>query len=81
MVSIEVADNGKGLHPLDKDRLFEPYFSTKPGGTGLGLTIVSTIVADHNGFVRVKENAGGGARFIIELPVRRGANAKRLWDG
>jgi two-component system nitrogen regulation sensor histidine kinase NtrY len=78
MVSVEVADNGPGLPPADMERLFEPYFSTKPGGTGLGLTIVSTIVADHNGFIRVKENKGGGARFIIELPVRRGP--RRTYD-
>ncbi len=71
IVSIEVADNGRGVDPKDRDRLFEPYFSRKPGGTGLGLTIVSTIVSDHNGFIRVKENPGGGARFIIELPVKK----------
>lgn len=80
MVSMEVADNGSGIHPQDKDRLFEPYFSTKPGGTGLGLTIVGTIVSDHNGFIRVKENAGGGTRFIIELPVRKAANYRPSQD-
>jgi two-component system nitrogen regulation sensor histidine kinase NtrY len=73
MVSIEVVDNGRGLRSRDRDRVFEPYFSTKPGGTGLGLTIVNTIIADHNGFIRVKDNEGGGARFIIELPVRQGS--------
>ncbi len=73
MVSIEVVDNGRGVRASDRDRLFEPYFSTKPGGTGLGLTIVNTIIADHNGFIRVKDNEGGGARFIIELPVRQGS--------
>jgi two-component system nitrogen regulation sensor histidine kinase NtrY len=72
MVFIEVADSGVGVHPKDKDRLFEPYYSTKPGGTGLGLTIVGTIVSDHNGFIRVKETTGGGATFVIELPVREG---------
>lgn len=71
IASIEVADNGAGVNPHDRDRLFEPYFSRKPGGTGLGLTIVSTIVSDHNGFIRVKDNPGGGARFILELPVRK----------
>jgi two-component system nitrogen regulation sensor histidine kinase NtrY len=71
IASIEVADDGAGVDPQDMDRLFEPYFSRKPGGTGLGLTIVSTIVADHNGFIRVKENPGGGARFIVELPVHK----------
>jgi two-component system, NtrC family, nitrogen regulation sensor histidine kinase NtrY len=71
IASIEVADDGVGVDPNDRERLFEPYFSRKPGGTGLGLTIVSTIVSDHNGFIRVKDNPGGGTRFIIELPVRK----------
>ncbi len=71
IASIEVADNGSGVSPRDRDRLFEPYFSRKAGGTGLGLTIVSTIVSDHNGFIRVKDNPGGGAKFILELPVGR----------
>lgn len=71
IASVEVTDNGPGVDPQDRERLFEPYFTKKAGGTGLGLTIVSTIISDHNGFIRVKDNPGGGARFIIELPVRR----------
>ena len=69
MVRIEVADNGKGVHPDVKTRLFEPYFSTKKHGTGLGLAIVSTIIHDHNGFIEVRDNKPKGTRFIIELPV------------
>jgi two-component system nitrogen regulation sensor histidine kinase NtrY len=69
MVSFSVADNGQGIPPADRPRLFEPYFSTKKAGTGLGLSIVSTIVTDHNGFIRVKENAPQGTRFVIELPA------------
>ncbi len=71
IVSVEVADNGVGVDPKDMDRLFEPYFSRKPGGTGLGLTIVNTIVSDHNGFVRIKPNLGGGTKVVLELPVHR----------
>jgi two-component system nitrogen regulation sensor histidine kinase NtrY len=70
MVRIEVADNGKGIPSAHKSRLFEPYFSTKKHGTGLGLAIVSTIVTDHNGFIRVQDNKPRGTKFIIELPVR-----------
>jgi two-component system, NtrC family, nitrogen regulation sensor histidine kinase NtrY len=70
MVRIEVIDNGRGISPENKSRLFEPYFSTKKQGTGLGLAIVSTIISDHNGFIRVKDNAPKGTRFIIELPAR-----------
>jgi two-component system nitrogen regulation sensor histidine kinase NtrY len=70
MVRVEVSDTGKGVAPEDRDRLFEPYFSTKKGGTGLGLTIVSTIISDHNGYIRVQDNEPKGARFVIELPLR-----------
>jgi two-component system nitrogen regulation sensor histidine kinase NtrY len=65
-----VADNGNGIPPENRNRLFEPYFSTKKQGTGLGLTIVNTIIADHNGFIRVKDNKPRGTRFVIELPVK-----------
>lgn len=73
MARIEVADTGCGIPPEDRGRLFEPYFSTKKSGTGLGLAIVSSIVADHNGHIRVKDNEPRGTRFIIELPVAREA--------
>lgn len=68
-VRIEVADNGAGIPDEDKIRLFEPNFSTKTAGMGLGLTIVNTIVTDHNGMIRVRDNKPNGAKFIIELPV------------
>jgi two-component system nitrogen regulation sensor histidine kinase NtrY len=66
---LEVADNGVGIRPEDRGRLFEPYFSTKRTGTGLGLAIVSKIVADHNGYIRVRDNEPRGTRFVIELPL------------
>jgi len=70
---LEIADNGAGMSPEVKARLFEPYFSTKPDGTGLGLAIVSAIVADHNGFIRVRDNLPRGSRFVMEFPIRRRA--------
>lgn len=66
---LEVWDNGPGVPEENKLRLFEPYFSTKKTGTGLGLAIASTIVADHDGYIRVRDNEPQGARFVIELPV------------
>ena len=71
LVRVEVADNGCGVSPEDKPLLFEPYFSTKSSGTGLGLAIVNTIVADHHGYIRVKDNAPRGTRFIIEIPINQ----------
>jgi len=70
IVRIEVADDGAGISDEDKTRLFEPYFSTKKSGMGLGLSIVSTVVADHNGMIRVQDNQPRGAKFVIELPVQ-----------
>jgi two-component system, NtrC family, nitrogen regulation sensor histidine kinase NtrY len=71
LARVEVADNGCGVAPEDKPLLFEPYFSTKPSGTGLGLAIVNTIIADHHGYIRVKDNAPRGTRFIIEIPIQQ----------
>jgi len=68
-VRIEIVDNGLGISDEDKTRLFEPNFSTKKAGMGLGLTIVSTIVGDHNGVISVRDNHPRGAKFVIELPV------------
>jgi two-component system nitrogen regulation sensor histidine kinase NtrY len=69
MVRIEIADNGEGISDEDKTRLFEPNFSTKKTGMGLGLTIVNTIITDHNGMISVQDNQPRGAKFVIELPV------------
>jgi two-component system nitrogen regulation sensor histidine kinase NtrY len=66
---IDVEDNGPGIPETVRNRLFEPYFSTKQGGTGLGLSIVKRIIADHSGFIRVHSQPGGGAKFTIELPI------------
>jgi two-component system nitrogen regulation sensor histidine kinase NtrY len=68
-VQLEVADDGPGVPERHKSRLFEPDFSTKKSGMGLGLTIVSSIVADHNGAISLCDNRPRGARFVIELPV------------
>jgi two-component system nitrogen regulation sensor histidine kinase NtrY len=70
VVTLEVADNGCGLAPDVRARIFEPYFSTKKNGTGLGLTIVSQIIEDHRGYIRALPNEPLGTRFTIELPVR-----------
>jgi two-component system nitrogen regulation sensor histidine kinase NtrY len=72
LVRLELADNGCGMSPEVKSRLFEPYFSTKKEGTGLGLAIVSAIVAEHRAFLRVRDNEPRGSRFIVEFPVREG---------
>jgi two-component system, NtrC family, nitrogen regulation sensor histidine kinase NtrY len=69
MARIDVADDGPGIAPADRDKLFMPYYSTKLRGSGLGLAIVKRVVAEHRGRIRVEENQPRGARFIIELPL------------
>jgi two-component system nitrogen regulation sensor histidine kinase NtrY len=69
MVTLTVADNGRGLSSEEQTRLFEPYFSKKKGGTGLGLTIVRSIIGDHRGRIHVHPNTGKGSIFQIELPI------------
>ena len=65
---IVVADNGPGVPPADREKLFMPYYSTKRRGSGLGLAIVRRIVAEHGGSIEVGDNVPHGSRFIIELP-------------
>ena len=64
-----VADDGPGIPPADRDKLFMPYYSTKRRGSVLGLAIVRRIVAEHGGTIEVGDNTPTGARFTIELPV------------
>lgn len=71
IVTFAIHDNGIGIKESERIQVFEPYFSNKKGGTGLGLAIVASIVSDHSGFVRVRDNNPHGAIFIIELPARR----------
>jgi signal transduction histidine kinase len=73
-VQFSVEDNGPGVPTELKDRVFQPYFTTKTGrgGTGLGLAIVHRIISDHGGRISLAEVSGGGARFIVELPLRQG---------
>jgi nitrogen fixation/metabolism regulation signal transduction histidine kinase len=66
---ISVSDSGAGLTPEECERLFTPYYTTKQHGTGLGLAIVQSVVADHNGTIAVESVEGGGARFVIGLPL------------
>ena len=69
MARISVSDSGAGLTPEECERLFTPYYTTKTHGTGLGLAIVQSVVADHNGTIAVESVEGGGARFVIGLPL------------
>ena len=67
---LQVADSGGGIPPANRDRVFEPYFTTKKKGTGLGLPIVKKIVEDHGGTVRITDSQWGGTLVEIQLPLQ-----------
>jgi two-component system sensor histidine kinase AtoS len=68
-VAIEVQDDGIGISEADADRVFNPFFTTKDTGTGLGLALTHKIVDDHAGTIDVVSAPGRGATFRITLPV------------
>jgi signal transduction histidine kinase len=70
---ISVADNGPGIDPEAISKIFMPFYTTKPEGTGLGLAVVQKIVVQHGGSVEVRNQPEGGAEFIVWLPFVREA--------
>jgi len=66
---IVVSDTGQGIPPDKLPRLFQPFFSSRPGGSGLGLATAKRIVEAHNGEITVESVAGKGTAFTIELPL------------
>ena len=75
---IRVNDRGPGVPPAQRERIFEPFYrlpgaSEREGGVGLGLALVKSITARHNGSVRCEDRPGGGASFVVELPMQASA--------
>ncbi len=66
---VSIRDTGEGIPPTELGRLFEPFFSTRPRGTGLGLTIANRIAGEHGGRIRVESVPGKGSKFTVELPL------------
>ena len=68
-VSIAISDTGRGMPAEEQRRVFEPFYSRKPAGTGLGLTIARRIVAAHDGRIEIESTPGRGTCFTILLPL------------
>jgi signal transduction histidine kinase len=69
---VSVIDNGPGINPSDRERIFRPFFTTKGRGTGLGLALVQKIVVSHNGRITAGAAQGGGASMQVVLPLAAG---------
>ena len=69
LVKISVQDNGCGMTEDQMSKIFEPYYTTKSSGTGLGLTVLFKIMKQHGGDVTVHSNLGEGSEFILQIPV------------
>jgi len=68
-IQVTIADQGMGIPPENLARIFERYFTTKEGGTGLGLAVVDRIIKAHNGFIRVESQPQSGTTFMVFLPI------------
>jgi PAS domain S-box-containing protein len=68
-IAIKVSDSGQGVPNHMRNQIFDPFYTTKNGSTGLGLSLAHRIVTDHRGFLRLAKSRWGGAEFIIEIPI------------
>ncbi len=71
-IGLEVQDRGPGVDPDQREKIFVPFYSTRPDGAGFGLSIVGRIAELHGGTVEVAARPGGGSRFTLRLPAARG---------
>ncbi len=71
LVTVEFRDSGSGIAPEDLPHIFEPYYTTKPEGSGLGLMTVYNVVTEHGGQVEVSSKPGKGSLFTLRLPLRQ----------
>jgi signal transduction histidine kinase len=74
-VAVRVEDDGPGIPEADLPKVFDPFFSTKDDGTGLGLTMVHRIMDDHDGYIEVTSRVGEGTSFTVYFPVATGSEA------
>jgi signal transduction histidine kinase len=75
-VAVIISDSGPGVDPVVQDRIFEPFFSSRVGGSGLGLAVVYRAVEAHEGSIFVDRAEEGGAKFTIYLPAAEGSSGE-----
>ena len=68
-LQLSVRDFGRGVDPENLDRVFQPFFTTKRSGLGMGLALSKSIIEEHRGRIWAENNADGGATFIFEMPI------------
>ncbi len=71
-IIVRVSDSGPGIPTAIKDKVFDPFYSTKDGSTGIGLSICHRMITDHGGLLTLSKSKWGGAMFTIELPIEKG---------
>lgn len=69
MIRVEISDNGKGISAEEQERIFTPFYTTKRGGSGLGMAICQKIVSDHDGLLKVESQPGQGTQVTVALPL------------
>jgi signal transduction histidine kinase len=80
-VRLSVQDVGVGFEPHDAERLFEPFYTTKSGGMGIGLSVSRSIIESHRGNLWAEPNAGPGATFAFSIPARAGERGTERLGG
>ena len=80
LVGMTISDDGCGMSPDELENIFDPFFSTKAQGTGLGLAVSYGIVKNHEGTIKAYSEPGRGTHFVVELPIATGIRAKKDFD-
>jgi len=72
-ILVKVSDSGPGIPSNLKEKIFDPFYTTKDGSTGIGLSLSHRVITDHGGSLRVVPSKWDGAEFIIEIPLKKEA--------
>ena len=73
-VGIKICDSGPGVSHIVRNKIFDPFYTTKADSSGIGLSISHRIVTDHNGSLEVSEGKSGGAEFTVKIPYNKGTS-------